>query len=174
MAVIDEFQVLLAGNDALAREAVALLEELARKGRSYGIHLVLASQSMSGIEALYGRPSPIFGQFPLRVALPGGAGCSTSSTTRPRPCRSVPPWSTPPPARPASTPCCGSPTRTPPPRTSPALRHDLWQARAAGLARPGGLQGYEAARIEDDRRCAGCAPGDDVRWRWSAGPSTST
>src|SRR5690606_25545470 len=74
VAVIDEFQVLFAGNDALAREAVTLLEDLARKGRSYGVHLVLASQSLSGIEALYGRSDSIFGQFPLRVALPGGSG----------------------------------------------------------------------------------------------------
>ncbi|WP_157930613.1 FtsK/SpoIIIE domain-containing protein [Glycomyces xiaoerkulensis] len=71
VAVIDEFHVLFAGNDRLAREAVAHLEELARKGRSYGVHLVLASQTISGIEALYTKKDSIFGQFPLRVALPG-------------------------------------------------------------------------------------------------------
>ncbi|HET6213544.1 MAG TPA: FtsK/SpoIIIE domain-containing protein, partial [Micromonosporaceae bacterium] len=74
VVVIDEFHVLFAGNDALAREATALLEELARKGRSYGIHLVLASQTVSGVEALYGKSESIFGQFPLRIALPGGNG----------------------------------------------------------------------------------------------------
>ncbi|MGW5672727.1 FtsK/SpoIIIE domain-containing protein, partial [Micromonospora sp. NPDC003776] len=73
VTVVDEFHVLFAGNDALARQAVDLLEELARKGRSYGLHLVLASQSTTGVEALYGRAEAIFGQFPLRVALPGGA-----------------------------------------------------------------------------------------------------
>ncbi len=69
VAVIDEFQVLLAGRDAIADEAVTLLEDLARRGRSQGIHLVLASQDVSGIEALWGR-SGLIGQFTLRIALP--------------------------------------------------------------------------------------------------------
>ncbi|HYN92526.1 MAG TPA: FtsK/SpoIIIE domain-containing protein, partial [Pilimelia sp.] len=69
VAVIDEFQVLLAGRDQVAAEAVALLEDLARRGRSQGIHLVLASQDVSGIEALWGR-SALVAQFTLRIALP--------------------------------------------------------------------------------------------------------
>jgi S-DNA-T family DNA segregation ATPase FtsK/SpoIIIE len=69
VAVIDEFQVLLAGRDAVADEAAGLLEDLARRGRSQGIHLILASQDVSGIEALWGR-SGLIGQFTLRVALP--------------------------------------------------------------------------------------------------------
>ncbi|GAA0539927.1 FtsK/SpoIIIE domain-containing protein [Paractinoplanes ferrugineus] len=69
VAVIDEFQVLLGGRDAVADEAVTLLEDLARRGRSQGIHLILASQDVSGIEALWGR-SGLIGQFTLRVALP--------------------------------------------------------------------------------------------------------
>jgi len=69
VAVVDEFQVLLAGRDALATEAVTLLEDLARRGRSQGIHLVLASQDVSGIEALWGR-SALVAQFSLRIALP--------------------------------------------------------------------------------------------------------
>ncbi|GIF18752.1 hypothetical protein BJ973_008288 [Actinoplanes tereljensis] len=69
VAVIDEFQVLLGGRDAVADEAVTLLEDLARRGRSQGIHLILASQDVSGIEALWGR-SGLVGQFTLRIALP--------------------------------------------------------------------------------------------------------
>jgi hypothetical protein len=69
VAVIDEFQVLLAGRDPVAREAVDLLEDLARRGRSQGIHLVLASQDVRGIEALWGRPA-LIAQFTLRIALP--------------------------------------------------------------------------------------------------------
>ncbi len=72
VCVIDEFQVLLQGNDKVARESVALLESLARKGRSYGIHLILASQTIRGVESLYAKRDSIFGQFPVRVALPGG------------------------------------------------------------------------------------------------------
>ncbi|MEV6346393.1 FtsK/SpoIIIE domain-containing protein [Actinoplanes sp. NPDC051851] len=69
VAVVDEFQVLLSGRDAVEREAVDLLEDLARRGRSQGIHLVLASQDVSGIEALWGRPA-LVAQFSLRIALP--------------------------------------------------------------------------------------------------------
>jgi len=69
VAVIDEFQVLLAGHDALATEAAILLEDLARRGRSQGIHLVLASQDVSGIQALWGRTA-LIAQFALRIALP--------------------------------------------------------------------------------------------------------
>ena len=69
LAVIDEFQYLFAERDAVANEAVTLLEDVARRGRSQGIHLVLASQDVSGIEAFWGKPA-IFEQFILRVALP--------------------------------------------------------------------------------------------------------
>ena len=74
LVVVDEFQVLLAGNDHIAREAVSLLERLARQGRSHGIHLILASQTLAGIDALNTKRESIFGQFPLRIALPGGGG----------------------------------------------------------------------------------------------------
>ncbi|GAA5156976.1 FtsK/SpoIIIE domain-containing protein [Pseudonocardia eucalypti] len=69
VAVIDEFQFLFAERDAVTREAVGLLEDVARRGRSQGIHLVLSSQDVSGIEAFWGRPA-IFEQFVLRIALP--------------------------------------------------------------------------------------------------------
>ncbi|MBL7519412.1 cell division protein FtsK, partial [Frankia sp. CNm7] len=72
LVVIDEFQVMLTPLDPVAREAVALLETLARQGRAYGIHLLLASQTLSGIDALdatAGKRGSIFGQFALRVAL---------------------------------------------------------------------------------------------------------
>jgi hypothetical protein len=69
VAVIDEFQYLFAERDAVTQEAVALLEDVARRGRSQGIHLVLSSQDVSGIEAFWGRPA-IFEQFVLRIALP--------------------------------------------------------------------------------------------------------
>lgn len=69
VAVIDEFQYLFSAADAVTKEAVALLEDVARRGRSQGIHLVLSSQDVSGIEAFWGRPA-IFEQFVIRVALP--------------------------------------------------------------------------------------------------------
>jgi hypothetical protein len=69
VAVIDEFQYLFAGRDAVAATATQLLEDVARRGRSQGIHLVLASQDVSSIEAFWGKPA-IFEQFILRIALP--------------------------------------------------------------------------------------------------------
>ncbi|HSU09168.1 MAG TPA: FtsK/SpoIIIE domain-containing protein [Pseudonocardia sp.] len=69
VAVIDEFQVLFGERDAVTREAVRLLEDVVRRGRSQGIHVVLASQDVSSIEAFWGRPA-IFEQFVLRIGLP--------------------------------------------------------------------------------------------------------
>ena len=69
VAVIDEFQFLFGERDAVTSQAVQLLEDVARRGRCQGIHLVLASQDVSGIEAFWGRPA-IFEQFVLRIGLP--------------------------------------------------------------------------------------------------------
>ncbi|OXM47971.1 hypothetical protein CFP75_23000 [Amycolatopsis alba DSM 44262] len=69
VAVIDEFQVLFEEDDPLTDRAVQLLERLARRGRAYGIHLVLASQTISGITALMAKEGGIYSQFPIRVAL---------------------------------------------------------------------------------------------------------
>jgi len=69
VAVIDEFQYLFSERDAVTNAAIVLLEDVARRGRSQGIHLVLASQDVSGIEAFWLRPA-IFEQFVLRIALP--------------------------------------------------------------------------------------------------------
>ncbi|BCJ63297.1 FtsK/SpoIIIE domain-containing protein [Polymorphospora rubra] len=159
VAVIDEFHVLFAGNDAVAREAVALLEELARKGRSYGIHLVLASQSMSGIEALYGKIDPIFGQFPLRLALPGGNGVlhqlNEAAGTLPIGSAVVN----------AAAGLAGANTtiRFPDAHADPGavarLRHELWQARPAGSRPPAVFRGYDAAHVEDDPTFRGLQPG---------------
>nr|WP_091552504.1 FtsK/SpoIIIE domain-containing protein [Micromonospora pattaloongensis] len=72
LCVIDEFPALLDGRDALADEAVSLLESLARRGRSYGIHLLLASRRLRDVPALHGGRESMFGHIPVRVALPGG------------------------------------------------------------------------------------------------------
>ncbi|MEU1646978.1 FtsK/SpoIIIE domain-containing protein [Micromonospora zamorensis] len=159
VAVIDEFHVLLAGNDALARESVDLLEELARKGRSYGIHLVLASQSMTGIEALYGRAEAIFGQFALRVALPGGGGVLDQLNDA---AAALPVGSA---VVNTAAGAVGADTvlRFPDAHAAAAdlaaLRHELWQARPPGSRAPAVFKGYEVARVEDDPTFAGLRPG---------------
>ena len=69
VAVIDEFQYLFAGRDTVTALATSLLEDIARRGRSQGIHLVLASQDVAGIEAFWGKPA-VFEQCTLRIAMP--------------------------------------------------------------------------------------------------------
>ncbi|MEU4644024.1 FtsK/SpoIIIE domain-containing protein [Micromonospora sp. NPDC023814] len=159
VAVVDEFHVLLAGNDALARESVDLLEELARKGRSYGVHLVLASQSMTGVEALYGRAEAIFGQFALRVALPGGGGVLDPLNEA---AHTLPVGSA---VLNTAAGAVGADivVRFPDAHAAAAelaaLRHELWQARPAGARPPSVFRGYETARVEDDPTFAGLRPG---------------
>ena len=48
LVVIDEFQVLFAAEDAAAFECAGLLENLIRQGRSYGVHMILGTQTMRG------------------------------------------------------------------------------------------------------------------------------
>lgn len=62
MVVIDEFQVLF-GN-AQKEQTISTLEMLAKQGRACGIHLVLATQSLKGIDF-----STLSSQFGGRVAL---------------------------------------------------------------------------------------------------------
>ena len=73
VAVIDEFHVLFENDDALSAEALLALERLARKGRAYGIHLVLATQTLSGVTGLVAKKDGIFSQFPIRLALHNSA-----------------------------------------------------------------------------------------------------
>ncbi|MFI7023479.1 FtsK/SpoIIIE domain-containing protein [Micromonospora sp. NPDC049900] len=159
VAVIDEFQVLLAGNDPLARESVDLLEELARKGRSYGVHLVLASQSTTGIEALYGRADAVFGQFALRVALAGGGGVldqlNDAAATLPVGSAVI--------NTAAGAPGANTVVRFPDAHAAGSeltrLRHDLWQARPPGARPPSVFRGYDTARVEADATFTGLRPG---------------
>jgi len=69
LVVIDEFQRLFEGDDDQAAEAAALLENIARTGRGFGVHVVLASQAITGIRGLAAKADAIFGQFHNRVAL---------------------------------------------------------------------------------------------------------
>jgi S-DNA-T family DNA segregation ATPase FtsK/SpoIIIE len=158
VVVIDEFQVLLQGNDGVAREATALLEELARKGRSYGIHLVLASQTVAGIETLYGKHESIFGQFSLRVALPGGSGVldplNIAADGLPVGTAIV--------NASAGLALANVTVRFPDAHADPAavgaLRRRLWSDRAPGAAPPAVFQGYAAAHVEDDPSFRGLLP----------------
>ncbi len=67
IVVIDEFQVLFSDNSTKGKEIVERsLNTLLKKGRSYGVHLVLATQTMRGTDI-----NPSFkAQIANRIALP--------------------------------------------------------------------------------------------------------
>lgn len=69
LLIIDEFHILFEGDDSNVDEAVRILELIAKQGRAYGIHLLLASQTTSGISGLRIKGESIFAQFPLRMSL---------------------------------------------------------------------------------------------------------
>lgn len=69
LVVLDEFQVLMEDDDDIADEAVRLIEKLMRQGRAYGVHLVLATQTIEGMSGIAYRRDSIFGQVPYRIAL---------------------------------------------------------------------------------------------------------
>jgi DNA segregation ATPase FtsK/SpoIIIE, S-DNA-T family len=65
LVVIDEFQYMFQDNDAITRELNQLYEDITRRGRSFGVHLLLASQSLN-INNINNR---IYGFIPLRMAM---------------------------------------------------------------------------------------------------------
>lgn len=67
--IIDEYQKLFDINDEISEEASALLENLVRQGRACAIHVILASQSITGAVGLLGKEERIYAQFPVRIAL---------------------------------------------------------------------------------------------------------
>ena len=74
LLVVDEFQELFTENDDVSLQAKGILERLARKGRSYGLHFLLATQSLSGSAQL---SAAIMANIRVRIAL----ACSESDST---------------------------------------------------------------------------------------------
>ncbi len=66
MLVVDEFQELFSRDDRLAADCTVLLDRLVRQGRSFGMHVVLSSQSLAGAQSL---PRATLGQMAVRIAL---------------------------------------------------------------------------------------------------------
>jgi hypothetical protein len=67
LLVFDEFHVLFAEDDRLGAAAADLLETIIRQGRGFGVHVLLGSQSLSGLDAL-GRH--VLQLLPIRLLLP--------------------------------------------------------------------------------------------------------
>ncbi len=74
VCIVDEFQVLFSAEDYKAKNFFQdlLINKILKKGRAFGIHLVLATQSLDGI------PSNILNNIPIRIALGMQEGQSTS------------------------------------------------------------------------------------------------
>lgn len=66
LIVIDEFQELFVEDDKLSQQASMLMDRIVRQGRSFGIHLVLASQTLGGA---YSLPRTTLAQMAVRIAL---------------------------------------------------------------------------------------------------------
>ncbi len=88
IVVIDEFQVLFSDNSTKGKESVEQsLNTLLKKGRSYGVHLILATQTMRGADI----DSSIMAQIANRIALPMDAEDSNSILSNDDACELVRP-----------------------------------------------------------------------------------
>ncbi|QLQ16281.1 MAG: AAA family ATPase [Micropruina sp.] len=67
LLIFDEFQVLFARNDKLGLSAADLLESIIRQGRGFGVHVLLGSQSLAGMDAL---GSHVHQLLPVKILLP--------------------------------------------------------------------------------------------------------
>lgn len=70
LLVIDEFQVLFSDQRQIAEAAEQLLSQLLKQGRSFGIHILLATQTLKGINAQ--SIGSIITQLGCRIALACG------------------------------------------------------------------------------------------------------
>jgi tetratricopeptide (TPR) repeat protein len=66
LLVFDEFQVLFARNDKVGLAAADLLESIIRQGRGFGVHVLLGSQSLAGLDALGAHVPQL---LPVRILL---------------------------------------------------------------------------------------------------------
>jgi len=64
--MIDEFQEFFTEDDIIARDAALLLDRFVRQGRAFGIHVILGSQTLSG---MYTLAKSTLGQMGVRIAL---------------------------------------------------------------------------------------------------------
>lgn len=66
LIVVDEFHKLFEQDDALARKAMQLLERVIKEGRAFGVHTILASQSLANVDTAF---RSLSGQIPYRLVL---------------------------------------------------------------------------------------------------------
>src|SRR6185436_6303659 len=66
LLIVDEFQAFFTEDDKLAQEAALLLDRLVRQGRAFGLHVLLASQTLGGA---YSLARSTIDQMAVRIAL---------------------------------------------------------------------------------------------------------
>lgn len=66
LLIFDEFQVLFARNDKIGLASADLLESIIRQGRGFGVHVLLGSQSLAGLDALGAHVPQL---LPVRILL---------------------------------------------------------------------------------------------------------
>jgi len=67
LLLVDEFQEFFSREDAIATQAKTIFDRMVRQGRSFGLHILLGTQSLAGSAQL---PSSTMGQMAVRIALP--------------------------------------------------------------------------------------------------------
>ena len=68
LCILDECHLLLS-HPKLGAQAWRELEWLTKEGRAFGIHVLLATQSLAGMGVLAGQPASVWRQIALRIAL---------------------------------------------------------------------------------------------------------
>lgn len=66
LLIADEFQELFTYDDNIARDAITLIDRIVRQGRAFGMHILMASQTLSGSNPL---PRATVDQMAVRIAL---------------------------------------------------------------------------------------------------------
>lgn len=66
LLLVDEFQIFFAEDDAIASQSAQIIDHLVRQGRAFGVHVLLASQTLAGSYAL---PRTTVDQMGVRIAL---------------------------------------------------------------------------------------------------------
>lgn len=66
LIVIDEFQEMFVEDDKISQQVSMLMDRIVRQGRSFGMHLILASQTLGGA---YSLPRTTLSQMAVRIAL---------------------------------------------------------------------------------------------------------
>ena len=117
---VDEFHVLLGSE--VGREAGAILTDISRRGRSTGIHLVLASQQLDEVRASLQFNTSLLGNLNQRITTTGGDMLNSQNQ------------------RPASVPPLHAVVNTQLGNNGDAFNHTVWIPNASSVGPGGGAE----------------------------------